>query len=103
MVAQIDEATVAAAGIEIIFGHRAGEPTIRSARTRWLSERATSQVSSCASRACAINAWIAGSDTTRSPNPKEIGAKYLVGVSLIPTRTIKSLSETWSWLVKRSK
>jgi len=32
-----------------------------------------------------------------------IGAKYLVGMSLIPNRTIKSLSETWSWLVKRSK
>lgn len=32
-----------------------------------------------------------------------LGGKYLFGVSLIPNRTIHSLSETWSWLVKRSK
>jgi hypothetical protein len=32
-----------------------------------------------------------------------VGGKYLFGISLIPNRTIKSLSETWSWLVKRSK
>lgn len=32
-----------------------------------------------------------------------VGGKYLFSVSLVPNRTIKSLSETWSWLVKRSK
>lgn len=32
-----------------------------------------------------------------------LGGKYLFSVSLVPNRTIKSLSETWSWLVKRSK
>ena len=32
-----------------------------------------------------------------------VGGKYLFGVSLMPNRTIKSLSETWSWLVKRQK
>jgi hypothetical protein len=32
-----------------------------------------------------------------------IGLRYLSTFSLVPTRTIKSLSETWSWLVKRSK
>lgn len=32
-----------------------------------------------------------------------LGCKYLFSISLVPNRTIKSLSETWSWLVKRSK
>ena len=32
-----------------------------------------------------------------------VGGKYLFGVSLFPNRTIKSLSETWSWLLKRQK
>lgn len=32
-----------------------------------------------------------------------VGGKYLFGVSLMPNRTIKSLSETWSWVVKRQK
>ena len=27
----------------------------------------------------------------------------LISVNMIPTRTLKSLSETWTWLVKRSK
>ena len=31
------------------------------------------------------------------------GCRHLASLSLIPTRTMKSLSESWSWLVKRSK
>lgn len=32
-----------------------------------------------------------------------IGGFNLTKINFVPTRTIKSLSETWSWLVKRSK
>jgi hypothetical protein len=32
-----------------------------------------------------------------------VGVVYLTKINFVPTRTIKSLSETWSWLVKRSK
>ncbi len=32
-----------------------------------------------------------------------VGFRHLATLSLIPTRTMKSLSESWSWLVKRSK
>lgn len=32
-----------------------------------------------------------------------VGGYYLTKINFIPTRTINSLSETWSWLVKRSK
>jgi hypothetical protein len=32
-----------------------------------------------------------------------LGVNRLSRVNLVPTRTLKSLSESWSWLVKRSK
>lgn len=32
-----------------------------------------------------------------------VGGFSLTKINFIPTRTLKSLSETWSWLVKRSK
>jgi hypothetical protein len=32
-----------------------------------------------------------------------VGGLGLTKINFVPTRTIKSLSETWSWLVKRSK
>lgn len=32
-----------------------------------------------------------------------VGVNRLSRVNLVPTRTLKSLSESWSWLVKRSK
>lgn len=32
-----------------------------------------------------------------------VGFRHLAGLSFTPTRTMKSLSESWSWLVKRSK
>ncbi len=32
-----------------------------------------------------------------------LGCHFATKISLIPTRTLKSLSETWSWLSKRSK
>ena len=32
-----------------------------------------------------------------------VGLRHLASFSFTPTRTMKSLSESWSWLVKRSK
>ena len=75
MITQVDEATVVVVAVERLLidpagqsGDAVGEPC--------LGIRACDQpgLVAVASGPAAINAWMAGSETTRSPRPKEMGA-----------------------------
>ena len=75
MVAQVDEAAVdRASGRTSSSATQPVRPSMRSARSAWDGERATSHASSPSAEARSMSAWTAGSDTTRSPRPNDTGA-----------------------------